>query len=209
VENSYCRVNGTGSSIQNVGNNRTLNLEVTFKTAFTGSLNVYVAAEDSAGACSGWKAVGSWTIPGANQPPTVVSMTPNSGTGTSQTFSFVTSDPNGAADLARTHISFNSTTNAAAYCYMVVSSTGVQILSDVTQTWLGPVAVGSASTVENSYCRVNGTGSSIQNVGNNRTLNLQVTFKAAFTGSLNVYVAAEDSAGLTSGWVRAGGWTIP
>jgi hypothetical protein len=205
VENSNCRVNGSGSSLQNVGNNRTVRLDVTFK-ALTGLLNAFLAAEDQEGAVTAWMNVGTWTAGSGNQLPAVVSMSPNTGSGTSQTFSFVTSDPNGATDLAWTHISFASAANPSAYCYALVSTAGVLLLNDSGTAWLGPVTLGTATTVENGNCRLNGTNSSLQNVGNNRTLNLDVTFKG-LTGSLNVFVAAVDLAGAASSWITVGHWT--
>ena len=48
-------------------------------------------------------------------PPTVVSVTPNSGAAASQTFTAVYSYPNGVADLAAVRILFNATATDACY----------------------------------------------------------------------------------------------
>jgi Beta-propeller repeat len=209
LQNSQCSVNGTASSVQAVGNTRTLNLEVAFKPPMAGSLNVYLAADDLEAASSATLLLGTWTVPSADQPPSPVSVTPASGTGTSQKFTFVTTDPNGASDLFRTVITFASLANPAPCVAIFIPPSSVYLINDSTTAWLGPVTLGSANQLHNSQCTVNGTSSSVQSAGNSRTLNLEFAFAAPMAGLVNVYLAADDLEGVSSSTLRLGTWTVP
>src|SRR5262249_47930086 len=95
LENSQCSVNAATSSSSGSGNNLTVNLSLNFQAAFTGLKNIYMDAYD--GSSAGWQQKGSWTPANTLMGP--VSVTPSSGTGSTQTFSFVFSDPKGYAAL--------------------------------------------------------------------------------------------------------------
>ena len=77
-QNSQCSVDGAGSSVVQSGNNLTLNLKVTFSSAFAGAKNIWSMAIDNALAANGWVNSGSWTV-GPLQDYTV-SATPASAT---------------------------------------------------------------------------------------------------------------------------------
>src|SRR5579862_9060485 len=95
--NSQCTLNGAGSSISVSGNMLTLNLSLSFQTAFDGVKNIYMDTVDSS-AASAWTLEGTWAATPAG--PSVVSVTPASGSGNQQTFSLRYSDSAGAADLS-------------------------------------------------------------------------------------------------------------
>jgi hypothetical protein len=60
VENSQCTVSGPGSSVSGSGNNLTVTLALVFKSAFSGTKNVYMDAQDAASALAGWTNRGTW-----------------------------------------------------------------------------------------------------------------------------------------------------
>src|ERR1035438_4147625 len=62
-------------------------------------------------------AFGTWNT-SANVAPTAVSVTPASGSGTSQTFSFAFADANGYQDLNTVSAIFNTSTGTANACYV-------------------------------------------------------------------------------------------
>jgi len=63
IQNSQCAVSGTGSSAVKNGNNLTLALNVTFKSAFAGNHIVWVAGRAAAGDNNtDWQAVGTTTV---------------------------------------------------------------------------------------------------------------------------------------------------
>jgi len=81
-------------------------------------------------------------------------------------------------------------------------------MNDAGNGWLGPILAGSAGTLQNSQCVLNGSGSSGTGSGNSLTLTVSLSFKPAFAGSKTVFLAA-DGGGLTSGWQSRGTWTVP
>ena len=76
-----------------------LTLPVMFKGGITGQQTIYLYTQDRAGAYAGWDARGSWEVPSGNRAPSSISVTPSSGSGASQTFTFTVADPDGAEDL--------------------------------------------------------------------------------------------------------------
>src|SRR5205823_3991820 len=102
-----------------VGNNLTVNLSLTFKGTFAGAKTVSSSATNNASVFSGWQTVGTWTVPaGGSLPPANVGVTPASGSGSSQTFSFTFTDPAGFADIAWTQMHFQTTLTGSNACYV-------------------------------------------------------------------------------------------
>jgi len=56
-----CRINAATASA--AGNNLTLNLEIGFKTGFSGAKAVFGEALDNAGTSTGYQALGTWQVP--------------------------------------------------------------------------------------------------------------------------------------------------
>ena len=208
LTNSQCTVNGTGSSVTASGTTLTLNVSLTFKPVFAGARSIYGYAQTAAGLNTGWKALGSWTIPAGG--PSVVSVAPASGSGGSQTFSFAFSDAAGASDLTWVETLINSSINGVQACLALVdvAHSGLYLLNDAGSAWQGPLTAGTAGTLTNSQCTMNGTGSSLAASGNNLTLNVALTFKTAFTGAKSVYGYAQTAGGLNTGWNALGSWTV-
>jgi subtilisin family serine protease len=210
VQNTQCILAGTGSSVSGSGNNLTLTTALTFKTGFNGVKNIYMSAQDSAGLSAAWTSRGTWT-PGTviNSPPTTISVTPNSGTGLTQSFAFVYSDPNGFADLATTYVIINAGLDSRNGCYIAYyrGPNVLYLLTDDGQALLGPLTPGAAGNVQNTQCILAGTGSSVSGSGNNLTLTTALTFKTGFSGVKNIYMSAQDSAGLSAAWTSLGTWT--
>jgi hypothetical protein len=208
VSNSQCTLLGSGSSTSISGNNLTVNTALTFSGTFLGQKNVYLLASSNLGVNTPWEQEGTWT-PATLGAPSVVSLTPSSGAGATQTFAGVYSDPNGTADLATVRMLFNTAVNAASACYVLYypGSNLLYLENDGGNGLSAGVTPGSASQVSNSQCTLTGTGSSISVSGNNVTLNLALAFSGTFVGSKNVYLYASESNATTSGWVQKGTWT--
>ena len=211
VQNSQCTVNGANSSVVASDNTVTLNLALIFQAAFAGAKNIYANASSTGELTSGWNKLGNWTVTSAAQPPQTTSVTPSSGSGSSQTFSFVYTDPAGASDLSVLLALINSGLSGPGACDLTVDvvHNAVYLLNDGATAWLGPVTPGAAGTVQNSQCTVNGANSSAVASGNTVTLNLALSFQIPFAGAKNIYANASSTGGLTSGWTRLGTWTIP
>ena len=205
-QNTQCTLSGTGSSVSVAGTVLTLNLSITFQTAFNGSRNIYMQAAD-AFASNTWQQVGSWTVPANSL--AIVSVTPASGTGTSQTFTFLFSDTRGYTAIGSAQIIVNSPLSVANGCYLYFSraANGIYLTNNAGTAWQGPVTIGQSATLQNSECTVSAAGSSSSGAGSNLTLNLALTFLPAFVGNKNVYVEAYDGT-LDTGWVQKGSWTV-
>jgi hypothetical protein len=203
-QNSQCILSGAGSAASQAGDTLTLNLAITFQTAFAGAKNIYGQAVSGSGS-SGWRQLGTWTVPSA--PPAAVSVTPSSGSGSSQTFSFVYSDAKGYAAISTASIILNATLSGTGSCYLYYTraTNMIYVANDAGSAWLTPKTLGQTGTVQNSQCGVDAAASSSSGSGNNLTLTLALTFQSAFSGAKNIYMEVFD--GQDSGWQLKGTWT--
>src|SRR2546423_600187 len=115
LSNSQCTINVGQSSSSGSGNVLTLNLAVSFNSGFSGGKNIYGFVKDQGDNASGWQTVGTWTVT-AGSKPAVVGVTPNSGSGAVQTFSFRYSSGNGFGNIVESFQLFNSTLADANGC---------------------------------------------------------------------------------------------
>jgi YVTN family beta-propeller protein len=206
VSNSQCILAGAGSSVGTSLNSVTLNAALTFTGTFTGVKNVYLYANGKT-SNSGWLQKGTWT-PSSAGPPTVVSLSPTSGTGLTQTFTMVYSDPNGLSDLSYVLAVFNTSVKLSSACAViyVLGTNQMYLYNDAGTGLSAGVTPGSVGSVSNSQCTLAGTGSSVTTSGNNVTLNVALTFTGTFTGQQNVYLYAIGKTA-NSGWLKKGTWT--
>jgi hypothetical protein len=210
LQNSQCSVDPLNSSVSGNGNTLTLNLSLTFKPAFNGTKSVYMEVYNASGD-SGWQQRGTWTVPGSG-PPSTVSVTPNSGSGSTQTFSFVFSDPVSYTAITSAQILFKNPLagSGAGGCYLLYyrPSSTVYLTNDPATAWQTPVTLGQSGTLQNSQCSLDPLNSSVSGNENTLTLNLSLTFKPAFNGTKSVYMEVFDGSA-NSGWQQRGSWTVP
>jgi hypothetical protein len=207
LQNSQCAVNPAASSAVGSGNTLTLNLSLTFNTTFAGSKNVYMDLNDGSGD-TGWVQRGTWTVPAGL--PAAASVSPTSGTGSTQVFTFTYTDPGGYSAIAwsQTLIANGFVTSGSCYLFFNRAMNNVYLSNDTGTAWQSPVTLGQAGTLQNSQCAVNPAASSATGSGNPLTLNLSLTFNTTFAGSKSVYMDVGDAIG-DSGWVQRGTWTLP
>ena len=204
-QNSQCILNGAGSSVTVAGTTLTLNLALTFQPAFSGAKTAYLQAANPAGS-TGWLSKGSWTVlVGA---VTAVSVTPSSGSGSSQAFAFQFSDTAGAADIASVSALFNTSAASSAACAVtyVRAQNTLALLTDAGAA-PGTILNPGSGTQQNSQCTLNGAGSSVSISGNLLTLTLALTFQPAFQGAKTIYMQATNPSGTTS-WQAEGTWNV-
>jgi hypothetical protein len=140
-----------------------------------------------------------------------VASTPSGGTGTTQTFALQFTDSFGATDLATAWVWFNPAfVNAANSCFMYYqrSTNTLNLLNDAGAVYTSGT-VGSGVTLQNSQCSVALGSSSAVASGTTLTLNLAMTFRAAFTGTKNIYMEGVSAGGTKSVWASEGTWTVP
>jgi hypothetical protein len=206
ASNSQCTITGSATTVVRSGDNLTLNLAVTASSTYTGKQSIFMYADDNSSANTGYVNKGTWT-PAANQPPTLVSVTPNPATGLSNTFVLTYSDPNGAGDLDVVEVVFGSAVSGSNSCF-VLYYPGTNLLYLLNNAGTGTTKITPGSgTLSNSQCTISGSGTSIVRSGDNLTLNLAVTASSTYTGELNVFMYAEDNSSATTGYVNKGTWT--
>ena len=205
LSNSQCTISGSGTSVVKSGNNLTLNLAVTASATYTGKQSIFMYADDSSSANTGWVNKGSWT-PAANQAPTLVSVTPNPATGLTNTFVLKYSDANGVGDLNTVGVDFGPVLGTPNSCYVLytVATNQLALFKDGGGTSL-KITPGSG-TLSNSQCSINGSGTTVVKSGDNLTLNLAVTASSTYTGKQNIFLYAADNSAANTGWVNKGTW---
>uniref|UniRef100_Q02BK6 Beta-propeller repeat protein n=1 Tax=Solibacter usitatus (strain Ellin6076) TaxID=234267 RepID=Q02BK6_SOLUE len=140
--------------------------------------------------------------------PVNVGVTPASGNGAGQVFSFQFADPAGATDLTSVGALFGvsaGTSGACAVSYDRVHN-ALFLLTDSGQAPAGSITPGSG-TQQNSQCTLSGAGSTVALSGPTLTLNLALTFLPAFNGSKTVYMQAITPLASTA-WQPKGAWSV-
>jgi len=213
LQNSQCAVSLAGSSASTSGNTITLNLAMTFKTAFAGAKHLYTYAANATNVNSDWQYRGDWTVPGVGSAIiTADSATPQSGYGSTQTFSLQYSDNLGATDISKAWVWFNATfaTTSANSCMLYYNRPTNQLflLNDSGTTWMRGT-VGNFGSLQNSQCTVSLRNSSATLNGNALTVNLAMTFRSAYAGAKHVFMYGHNANNVNSGWQDRGDWTVP
>ena len=138
-----------------------------------------------------------------------VSISPNRGSGLTQTFSAAFSDPSGGTDIQVVYLDFGSSVFASYSCIVayVQSNSTLYLVNDTNSSFLGPITAGS-STLLNSQCTISGSGGSSTVSGNTLNVPVAVTFSSVFGGQKNVYGLAQNYSGSQgNGWQIVGSWT--
>jgi hypothetical protein len=150
---------------------------------------------------------------GGNSAPVANQVSPASGTGNSQIFTFTFSDPDGWQNLSVVNVLVNFWLDGRQACYLAyVPVTGTLYLVDDAGNAGGPyqaMSLPGSGLVSNSQCIVRGNYSSVSASGTTLTLTLNIEFRSSFAGTRLVYLAARDTAGGNSNWQRLGVWTVP
>ncbi len=214
IGNSQCQLNGAGSSASGAGRSLTLTIHLTFTQNFAGNRVAYLAARTISESSSGWTPLETWTVPGAAAAPlTPVSITPASGKGSDQVFTFSFSDVAGWQGLGIVNVLVNEGLDGRQACYVAyaVQSNSLFLVDDAGDAggpFAGSMPLSGLGSVANSQCTVDAAGSSVAHSGNTLTLTLHFSFSSAFVGNKLFYTAARDTGIGTSGWQPMGTWTV-
>jgi len=145
---------------------------------------------------------------------TQMSISPASGTGTSQQFALTVTDLAGWQNNV-VDILINNALDGRQACYIAFVPSGpgsgsLYLVNDAGNAG-GPFATAAlpgSGTIANSQCSVNAGLSSATISGFTLTLSLAVTFRDAFAGNKLIYAAARDAQS-NSGWQTLGLWKVP
>ncbi|MEI9811157.1 MAG: hypothetical protein WDO18_00125 [Acidobacteriota bacterium] len=199
VLNSQCRLNGAGSSRSISGTSLTLTLSLVLDTGFPGNNTVYLYASD-ASVNTGWVAkIGASAV-------TADSVTPDSGSGASQVFTFVFSDTKDGNNVQAAAMMINSTLSGINACWMVFDrSRGTVSLLYDNAAGSNAKPFGSSANIQNSQCAMGAPAIAVS--GTSTILTIPLAFYGAFTGLKNIYMYAVGPNGNT-GWIQKGTFTV-
>ena len=146
--------------------------------------------------------------------PEVGTLTPVISSGASQTFTFKFTDSFGAADLTVANVLINSSLDGRQACYLayVQQTNTLFLVNDAGEPggpFAGGIVLNGSGSINNSQCTIAGAGSSATVSGNTLTLTLNISFSSTFGGNKVIYLAARDSAPLSSGWQTMGAHGVP
>ncbi len=142
--------------------------------------------------------------------PTAVSVSPSSGSGLSQVFTFTFSDPNGASDIKLMYMAVANFGMGEPNTCIVLHINGVNtlaLLADNNGTIAGDVVIGTSQTASNSQCTISGSGGAPVVSGNTITVPVAITFKPVFNGHKNIYGVATNRANQIGPAQQLGTWT--
>lgn len=214
VSNSQCTLNAATST---PASGSGTDLTVTFGLSLTGTYGaiqqkVYFWITDNAATGTGWVQGSTWNSSSGASAPTLVSATPSATTAATQTFTLTARDANGVADLQRIYFLVNTSTAVpAATCHGFYdrATNALYLFNDATNAVSSPLVPGTAGTIQNSQCAINGAASSISLAGTDAVLNLNLTRQGSYaTGARNLYVWVVDNANTGTGWLQASSWTL-
>jgi hypothetical protein len=214
VENSQCQLRGDGSSVTFSGDAMTVTLDLTFKSSWAGSRDVYGWVSDRSGVASAWSKLGGFTVgdPPAlpqNQPPAVGTVAPSSGSGTAQKFNLTFSDPDGGADITGGQFILNTSVSASGACALLIDPHNSRfLLASDSGGNFSQLNFGAAGSLQNSQCEVRGAGSALSVSGTTMTVAFDILFKAAFHGSKSVWATVTDTKSQSAGWKQIGSYTV-
>ncbi len=211
LTNSQCALDMSRSTRVRSGNTLTLNLFFTFNPGFVGGKNIFTEVMNNSAQSLGWQTVGGYTVtPGTNTPPTINSVTPNAGSGSSNLFRVQLSDPDGGGDLDRLQLIIQNGFNPTNSCYVYYAALSglIYLASDNPAVFLGPVMIGQPATLQNSQCMLRVGTSGVLYAGNSMEVDLDIAFKTPFTGAKTVYAETRDRSNAgANNWVALGTWT--
>ncbi|HEU5022585.1 MAG TPA: hypothetical protein VFT60_11865, partial [Bryobacteraceae bacterium] len=146
-------------------------------------------------------------IEASNAPP-AVSISPNTGAGSAQTFTIRMTD---RIDIAGVNLLIAPSLAGANACWIFFDGSAIYLAADDGASWIraGTLGAGSAS---NSQCSVDLTGASYDHgstANSAKSLRIPVAFTGAFAGTKTLFVRANNVAGFDTGYRPLGAWSLP
>jgi len=211
IQNTQCKIDAANASVTANGSlDLNLSLGIQAQGAYAaGTRNVYFWVVDKSALGTGWIKTSTWTAAAGNQPPAVVSGTPNTGTSTTQRITFLARDPDGAANISRLYFLVNPTLSIPANtCHGFYDRTTnrIWLYSDGLSSLGTPIAPAPGNTLQNSQCDVSAPVTpAVTESGTDLALTLEFTVKGILaTGVQKVAIWAVDAQGNGTGWVETG-----
>ena len=209
LQNTYCWASAANSSVTASGNGILLNLSLGFTTAFAGARTLSVDAYGINALHTGLRQTAAWTVPGVTSIPSITSVSPSSGSGSSQTFAIQMSDADGYAAIVAGEFLFNGADALRCHILFVPASGFLYLASLDESKWLGPITAGAPNSLQHTLCTLNAAGSSYTSAGNSVTLNLAVSFTPAYSGSRTLSGDVYATNSFHPGSRQIATWSVP
>lgn len=149
-----------------------------------------------------------------NTPPTVGTVTPDSGTGRAMdltTFTATYGDPDGWPDIKIVYFLVRQSLGSARDGVLLAYNRQLNRLflrNDADTLWLGGQAPGTPGTAESSRAVLDTGQCQVTASGDTLSLKLALRFKYAMEGTWRVYLLVADLSGAVQGYTQRGTWNI-
>ncbi len=206
LSNSQCTIGATTLTVS--GLSQIFTAAITFTGAFSGTRNIYMFGSESGVYTTGWVQMGTYTV-AAGGVPVANGVSPSSGSGPSDRFSFTVSDAGGSGFITGLTGLIASTLATTDACYIVYDRTAgtISLPYDNPANGASPVTPGGTQVVSNSQCTLTASDSTVVIGTTTVVVTVDLTFNANYFGAKNIYLDAIER-GFTSGWSTAGAWTV-
>ena len=204
LSNSQAMVDVSGATVMKNGTDLTLSVPVAFKYPFNGPRNLYLYSVDNANRTRGWEQLGTFAASALMDPaPTVLSVSPATGTNASQLFHVRLYHPSGAQNINQMMLMFQTNRSGVASTIYVQPQPAFNnvFVSNDQGGWNGPQTIGSGGVLENGESYVDATGVGVVQNGTFLDVYIPVAFKAGFNGARSAYVWATDVTSLQTPWI--------
>jgi alpha-tubulin suppressor-like RCC1 family protein len=207
--NSQCELYAAATRAVKAGTDLNVTLDISFRGSFAGNRDVFILAADRGNNVIDWYPAGTITVSGDPTLLELLSVAPVAGAESSQLFTMILHDGDGAGKVWFSQLNINSANNAAQGCYVHYDpATNVfYLLSDNGLTWAG-LRGGSNDQVQNSQCLLKGKNSTGTPNGQDLAITYDLQFKPSFAGAKNVYARASDLDGNLVQWKRTGTFQV-
>jgi len=141
--------------------------------------------------------------------PAVVSVSPSSGSGASQVFTFRYSEASGGGYISSVQVLINATQSGNRACFISYdrSENRLSLNGDMGTAWSGGTP-GASAAVSNKQCALGLSGSSATVNGIYLDLSLDIGFRPGFAGAKAIFTSVVNGSGQASGWAQPGTWTV-
>lgn len=177
----------------------TYTFSLTFLSTMPANVNIYAQALPFSGATWGYNTIGTYAGRGAI---TGVTITPSTGSGTTNNFTVTVADSAGGADVAGTYVLFNTTQQYGGGCSLAFLGTEMDLYNDVTQAWGGV----HSGTITESQCSLT-YGTAVSSAAG-WTYTFSLTFLSTMPPNVNIYAQAFPWTGSPWGYGIIGAYSV-
>lgn len=200
LSNSQCTIDLSRSTRElSSPNGSRVTFHTTFNSNYLGTKTISGVTYNHDGTWSTLGTLGSWTVGAARA---TVSPSEGAGGALRLTGSFVY--PGGLGGVSEASALIQSSTTSVGACQVMynLGDSKFYLLNDAGNVWLGPISPSTATSVENTQCKLSGANSYASTTSTSITAHFDLAFKGSFNGTKNIYLYYNNT------WLYAGEWTV-